>query len=210
MQVANSKEHIRDIILNLRKNDTSIGFVPTMGALHKGHLSLIKKALQENDVVFVSIFVNPTQFDNKKDLKNYPRTLDRDLELLKTVSDSKIFVYAPTVEDIYGKHPKAKRKLIEDKANGPAIINTLKHEISGIIPYNPGSDSKEARASACTPQIESGNVYIPHPLLYDWVDKYIDVWAKFPLVKHDEEVDITSQALNYWDATPEIRIRSLG
>jgi len=109
MQVANSKEHIGDIILDLRKNDTSIGFVPTMGALHKGHLSLIKKALQENDVVFVSIFVNPTQFDNQKDLKNYPRTLDRDVELLKTVSDSKIFVYAPTVEDIYGKHPKAKR-----------------------------------------------------------------------------------------------------
>lgn len=109
MQVASSKEQITIIVLDLRKTNTSIGFVPTMGALHKGHLSLITRALQENDVVFVSIFVNPTQFNNKKDLKNYPRTLERDIQLLKTVSDSKIFVYAPTVEDIYGKYPKAKR-----------------------------------------------------------------------------------------------------
>ncbi|TJY38115.1 pantoate--beta-alanine ligase [Pontimicrobium aquaticum] len=107
MQVANTKEHIKETILDLRKKDLSIGFVPTMGALHKGHLSLINKALKENDVIFVSIFVNPTQFDNKNDLKNYPRTLERDVALLKTVSESKIFVYAPTVQDIYGKNPKA-------------------------------------------------------------------------------------------------------
>ena len=107
MEVANSKEHIASLILGLRKKHASIGFVPTMGALHRGHLSLINKALKENDVAFVSIFVNPTQFDSKKDLKNYPRTLDRDVALLKTVSDTKIFVYAPTVEDIYGKDLKA-------------------------------------------------------------------------------------------------------
>ena len=109
MQVVNSKEHIIDLILGLRKKNRSIGFVPTMGALHKGHLSLINKALQENDVVFVSIFVNPTQFDNKKDLKNYPRTLDRDVALLKTVSETKIFVYAPSVQDIYGKKTMSTR-----------------------------------------------------------------------------------------------------
>lgn len=106
------------------------------------------------------------------------------------------------VRDMSNKHPNAKRKLIEDKANGPAVITTLKHEISGIIPYNPGSDSKEARAYACTPSIEAGNVYLPHPLLYEWVENYIEQWAKFPLVKHDEEIDVTSQALNYWESKP--------
>lgn len=104
------------------------------------------------------------------------------------------------------KHPKAYRKLIEDKANGPAVITTLQHEISGIIPYNPGSDSKEARAAACTPQIESGNVYLPHPALYSWVDEFIENWAKFPLVKHDEQVDITSQAFNYWNKNQDFSI----
>lgn len=121
MQVANTKEHIKDTILGLRKKGVSIGFVPTMGALHKGHLSLINKALEENNVVFVSIFVNPTQFDNKKDLKNYPRTLERDVALLKTVSESKIFVYAPTVQDIYGKSPIATK----------FSFDGLEHEMEG-------------------------------------------------------------------------------
>jgi len=73
-----------------------------MGALHKGHLSLVNKGLSKNDLVVVSIFVNPTQFDNKDDLIKYPRTLDADVALLKTVSDKTIIVYAPTVKDIYG------------------------------------------------------------------------------------------------------------
>lgn len=107
MEVANSKERITEIVLNLKKKNTSIGFVPTMGALHEGHLALIKKALLENDVVFVSIFVNPTQFNNEDDLKKYPRTLDRDVKLLKTVSLSNIYVYAPTVEDIYAENIKS-------------------------------------------------------------------------------------------------------
>ncbi len=80
----------------------SIGFVPTMGALHNGHLSLVNIGLNQNDIVVVSIFVNPTQFDNKEDLTKYPRTLDADIALLKTVSDDSILVYAPNVGDIYG------------------------------------------------------------------------------------------------------------
>jgi pantoate--beta-alanine ligase len=85
----------------LKANGKTIGFVPTMGALHNGHLSLVNKGLAKNDIVVVSIFVNPTQFDNQEDLVKYPRTLDSDMALLQTVSDETIIVYAPTVDDIY-------------------------------------------------------------------------------------------------------------
>lgn len=90
------KSHLKNIILNRQ----TIGFVPTMGALHDGHLSLIQKSMSENDVTVMSIFVNPTQFNNAADLDNYPRTLDADVEKLKQISDS-ILVFAPSVEDIY-------------------------------------------------------------------------------------------------------------
>lgn len=77
-----------------------IGFVPTMGALHQGHLSLMLESLQNNDITVVSIFVNPTQFNNPDDLKKYPRTLDSDLEKINSLN-SEIIVYAPSIEDIY-------------------------------------------------------------------------------------------------------------
>lgn len=101
MNIYKHTEEINPIIETLKSQGKTIGFVPTMGALHQGHLSLIEKAMGQNDLAIVSIFVNPTQFDNPEDLKKYPRTLDRDVELLKTISD-KIIIYAPTVEDIYG------------------------------------------------------------------------------------------------------------
>jgi pantoate--beta-alanine ligase len=78
----------------------TIGFVPTMGALHEGHLSLIQKAMAENNVTVMSIFVNPTQFNNSADLDNYPRTLEADVEKLKQISEN-IIVFAPSVEEIY-------------------------------------------------------------------------------------------------------------
>lgn len=81
------------------KNGTTIGFVPTMGALHKGHLSLVEKAKKENDIVVVSIFVNPTQFDNADDLINYPKTIEKDLSLLKSFNCD--IVFTPTPEEIY-------------------------------------------------------------------------------------------------------------
>ena len=76
-----------------------VGLVPTMGALHEGHASLVRKSVKENDVTVVSVFVNPTQFNDKNDLKNYPRTLDADCELLESVGAD--IVFAPSVEEIY-------------------------------------------------------------------------------------------------------------
>ena len=83
-----------------------IGFVPTMGALHDGHLALIEKSVKNNDYTVVSIFVNPTQFNNASDLEKYPRTLEKDVEKIKTVCPNCI-VYAPTVEDIYDGNTKS-------------------------------------------------------------------------------------------------------
>ncbi len=79
-----------------------IGMVPTMGALHEGHLSLIRRARSENDVVYVSIFVNPVQFSNAEDLEKYPRTLDEDLRLIGDLAD---YVFAPSVEEVFPVAP---------------------------------------------------------------------------------------------------------
>lgn len=89
---------VKQKISSLKKG-TSVGFVPTMGALHKGHLSLIKKAKNENDLVVVSIFVNPTQFDKKEDLVNYPKTMENDLILLKSAGCDLVFM--PSASEIY-------------------------------------------------------------------------------------------------------------
>ena len=106
MTVYKHKRDLEEAIAELKTNQNSIGLVPTMGALHLGHISLVKQAMKLNDVVVVSIFVNPTQFDNQEDLKKYPRTLTSDIELLKTAS-SDIIVFAPTAEDIYDSNIKS-------------------------------------------------------------------------------------------------------
>lgn len=91
----------QEVITTLKSNlPQSIGLVPTMGALHAGHLALVEKATQENDRVIVSIFVNPTQFDDINDLHAYPKSLAEDLQKLSAF-EHKVLVYSPEVEDLY-------------------------------------------------------------------------------------------------------------
>ena len=90
---------IKNQIAHLKKQRKQIGFVPTMGALHAGHLALVKQAAAENDVVIVSIFVNPTQFNNVTDLEKYPRTPERDIDLLSTTPAAIVFM--PSTEEVY-------------------------------------------------------------------------------------------------------------
>tara|TARA_R110002012_G_scaffold284558_1_gene475387 strand:- start:1441 stop:2289 length:849 start_codon:yes stop_codon:yes gene_type:complete len=120
MQVFKTGKDLEQYTNTLKNPDFSLGFVPTMGALHEGHLSLIKQALDKNSFAVVSIFVNPTQFDNAEDLTKYPRTLDQDLDLLKTLSDN-IIVYAPSVGDIYK----------DSIASKHFDFNGLEHEMEG-------------------------------------------------------------------------------
>lgn len=99
MQVITTKQElVRQIKACLRQNKT-IGLVPTMGALHEGHAALVRQAVAENDVCVVSVFVNPTQFNNPEDLLKYPRTLTKDVELLTDLGVH--FVFAPSPEEMY-------------------------------------------------------------------------------------------------------------
>lgn len=101
MQIITTKsELIRQVKACTRQGKT-IGFVPTMGALHAGHASLIQRACSENEVCYVSVFVNPTQFNNAEDLLKYPRNLEKDTILLESLGVH--FVFAPTPEEMYGK-----------------------------------------------------------------------------------------------------------
>ena len=99
MKVLKSKKTLIDYIERQREMGKKIGFAPTMGALHQGHLSLYKAAKKENDEVISSIFVNPTQFNNPDDFQKYPKTLEKDLELLEKAGVDA--VYVPNVEEMY-------------------------------------------------------------------------------------------------------------
>lgn len=121
MPVFHTQTDLKDYLGQKNTLHQSIGFVPTMGALHEGHLFLVKQALKENEFVVISIFVNPTQFNNAEDLKKYPRTLEADVNLVEHLSKD-IIVFAPSVEEIY---------------NGSTIAQSfdydgLEHEMEGV------------------------------------------------------------------------------
>ncbi len=99
MKVFETASDLNRAIDEVKVNKTKIGFVPTMGALHQGHISLVKRSVSENDINVVSIFVNPTQFNDKNDLANYPRMLDKDLRLLE--ENGCDFVFAPSDKEMY-------------------------------------------------------------------------------------------------------------
>jgi len=99
MKVFNKIVDLQNVLFDERKQGHSVGLVPTMGALHEGHASLVRQSVKENDVTVVSVFVNPTQFNDKNDLKNYPRNLDADCRLLEQCKAD--YVLAPSVEEMY-------------------------------------------------------------------------------------------------------------
>lgn len=99
MKVIHTIKELQTELDNARREGKSIGLVPTMGALHNGHASLVRRSVRENDVTVVSVFVNPTQFNDKSDLEKYPRTLEADVELLESIGAD--FAFAPSVAEMY-------------------------------------------------------------------------------------------------------------
>ena len=99
MKIVKGINELKGYLVDSKRNGKRIGLVPTMGALHKGHLSLVERCVRENDICVVSVFVNPTQFNDKHDLETYPRTLEADCALLESVGCD--FVFAPSVEEMY-------------------------------------------------------------------------------------------------------------
>ena len=99
MQIITTKNALQAVVQACKQENKTIGLVPTMGALHEGHASLVRRAVADNDVCFVSVFVNPTQFNNKEDLAKYPRNIERDAQLLQSIGAD--YVFAPTPEEMY-------------------------------------------------------------------------------------------------------------
>lgn len=116
MPIFNANGDLIAYLKSIKKEYSTIGFVPTMGALHQGHLSLMQQSLRENNTTVVSIFVNPTQFNNPEDLAKYPRTLEDDLKKIASL-DPEIIVFAPTVDDIYNGYAKSDNFDFDDLEN---------------------------------------------------------------------------------------------
>ena len=125
MKILLNNDDLNEALYKVR----NVGFVPTMGSIHKGHLSLIKKSLNECNRTIVSIFVNPTQFNNKNDYKKYPRNFKKDLIILKKLNVD--FVYLPTIGDVYSS--KRLNKIKIDKKNQILCAKFRKGHFEGVI-----------------------------------------------------------------------------
>jgi pantoate--beta-alanine ligase len=136
MLLIKTKSELEKVIDKKKLTGKKIGFVPTMGALHKGHLSLMRYCRQNNDVAIASIFVNPTQFNDKNDLKNYPRTLDNDLAILEDEGCDIVFV--PEVEEMYPAQDKrvfdfGKLDKVMEGAHRPGHFNGVAQIVSKLF-----------------------------------------------------------------------------
>lgn len=127
MQKFTTVESLKQAVAHAKSEGKTVGLVPTMGALHEGHLSLIRKAKEQNDIVVVSLFVNPIQFNNKEDLAKYPRTVDADCEKIEKLENelqpgsNVIFAFIPSVEEMYPEPVKDEYHFgpLEEVMEGP-------------------------------------------------------------------------------------------
>lgn len=119
MQVCHKIDELLSCVDTFKREGKTIGLLPTMGALHEGHLSLAKRAKEENDVLICSVFVNPIQFNNKEDLEKYPRDLEADVALLDGIGCDVVF--APSAEEVYAEEPTEKYSFgaLEQVLEGP-------------------------------------------------------------------------------------------
>ncbi|MCF1749664.1 pantoate--beta-alanine ligase [Mariniradius sediminis] len=136
MKVHLTKKTLNSDLLIFRNDRKTIGLVPTMGALHIGHLELVKKAKESTDVVVVSIYVNPTQFNNPADFEKYPKTLDKDLEILDKIGVD--IVFTPENQEIYPSNPKLRLNfgLLEEVLEGafrPGHFNGVGIVVSKLL-----------------------------------------------------------------------------
>lgn len=112
------------------------------------------------------------------------------------------------IKNMKRMYPRTSAILVEDKANGPAILDTLRREIAGIMPVSPGADSKEARAASVSPRFEAGQIYVPHPLWIPAIEDMIEEWIGFPNMPHDDSVDAMVYAVRRLHNHPTTQVRS--
>jgi predicted phage terminase large subunit-like protein len=112
------------------------------------------------------------------------------------------------IQNLSAKWPQSHRKLIEDKANGTAIMDVLKGQISGMVPVEPHG-GKVVRANAVTAQVEAGNVYLPKQTQTPWIGDFIEEFAAFPNGKHDDQVDAMTQANAYYNGRTSFNIKNM-